>query len=172
MTPEEIRELFAYDRWANARTLDACAALSREQFTRDLGSSFRSVRDTVAHIIGAQWIWLERFGGRSPSSIPPGDAYPDIAALRARWSEIEQSLAAYITSLLAADLDRTLETRNVKGESFRNVLWHMLQHLANHSTYHRGQITMMLRQLGVKPVSTDLIAFYRERASANERTSR
>ena len=165
MTPEQIRDLFAYDRWANARTLDACAGLRPEQFTREIESSFRSVRDTLAHIIGAQWIWLERFNGRSPSTIPPGGEYPDIAALRAKWAEIEQNLATYIAGLSAADLTRTLEARNIKGEAFRNVLWHMLQHLANHGTYHRGQITTMLRQLGAKPVSTDLIAFYRDRAN-------
>ena len=76
MTPEEIRTLFAYDAWANGRTLDACAALTPEQFTRDLGSSFRSVRDTLAHILGAQWIWLERFHGRSPTALPKPEQLP------------------------------------------------------------------------------------------------
>ena len=66
MTPEIARQLFAYDAWANRRSLGACAALTPEQFTQDLGSSFPSVRDTLAHIVGAQLVWLERFHGRVP----------------------------------------------------------------------------------------------------------
>src|SRR5271169_3522803 len=157
MNPEQIRLLFAYDSWANRRTLEACAALSPEQFTRDLGSSFRSVRDTLAHILGAQWIWLERFHGRTPASLLKADDFPDLALLRARWSEVERDLGAYVEGLSAADLEESYEYKDLKGNSHRSVRWHTLQHLANHGTYHRGQITTMLRQLGAKPVGTDLI---------------
>ena len=72
MNAEDIRNLFEYNAWANHRSLEAAAALTPEQFTRDLGSSFKSVRDTLAHIAAAEWIWLERFHGRSPSGFPPG----------------------------------------------------------------------------------------------------
>jgi uncharacterized damage-inducible protein DinB len=162
--PEYFQTLFAYDAWANARTLDACAALTSEQLLRDLGSSFRSVRDTLAHILGAQWIWLERFHGRPAGAMPAAESYSDFAALRARWSEVERDLLAYVGALRAADLGGTLEYRTPKGTAFHNPLWQSLQHLANHGTYHRGQVAAMLRQLGAQAVSTDLIAFYRERA--------
>jgi uncharacterized damage-inducible protein DinB len=165
ITPEDARILFTYDSWANRRTLDACAALSSEQFTRDLGSSFRSVRDTLAHIMGAQWIWLERFRGRSPSALLSTDEYPDVARLRTRWTEVQRELVAYVEGLSAADLDRSFDYRDLKGNAYSSVLGHTLQHLANHGTYHRGQVTTMLRQLGAKPVSTDMIGFYRERAA-------
>jgi len=65
MTAEDIRNLFDYNAWANHRSLEAAAALTPEQFTRDLGSSFKSVRDTLAHIAAAEWIWFERFHGLS-----------------------------------------------------------------------------------------------------------
>lgn len=165
LTPEQARTLFAYDSWANRRLLDACSALSNEQFTRDLGSSFRSVRDTLAHIMGAEWLWLERFRGRSPSSIPSADQYPDLASLRARWTQFESELLSYVNGLSAADLDRTFDYKDTKGTPYSNSLWQSVQHLANHSTYHRGQVTTLLRQLGGKPVSTDMIGFYRERAA-------
>src|SRR5579862_8997878 len=99
MTPEEIRLLFAYDAWANARSLDACAALTPEQFTRGLGSSFGSVRDTLAHILGAQWIWLERFNGRPTTGLPKADVYSDLSSLRARWAEVERDLLAFVGNL-------------------------------------------------------------------------
>ena len=165
ITPEDLRTLFAYDAWANRRMLEACGALSAEQFTRDLGSSFRSVRDTLAHIMGAQWIWLERFRGRSPSALPDGDQYTDLAALRARWAQFESELLSYINGLSVADLERSFDYRDLKGNSYSSVLWQTLQHLANHGTYHRGQVTTMFRQLGAKPIGTDMIGFYRERTA-------
>jgi uncharacterized damage-inducible protein DinB len=145
--------------------LDACGALSSEQFTRDLGSSFPSVRDTLAHIMGAQWIWLERFRGRSPSALLSADPYPDVARLRTRWAEVQGDLVAYVEGLSAADLERSFDYRDLKGNPYSSVLSHTLQHLANHGSYHRGQVTTMLRQLGAKPVSTDMIGFYREQAA-------
>ena len=68
MTPEEMRMLYDYNAWANHRAMDAASKLTAEQFVQPMGSSFASVRDTLAHIYGAEWIWLERFQGRSPSS--------------------------------------------------------------------------------------------------------
>jgi uncharacterized damage-inducible protein DinB len=165
ITPEDTRTLFAYDAWANRRMLDACAALVPEHFTRDLGSSFRSVRDTMAHILGAQWIWLERFHGRSPALLPNGDPFPDVASLRARWMQFESELLSYINGLSTADLERSFDYRDMKGNAHSNLLWQTLQHLANHGTYHRGQVTTMFRQLGAKPIGTDMIGFYRERAA-------
>jgi uncharacterized damage-inducible protein DinB len=165
ITPEHARTLFSYDAWANRRMLEACAALSHEQFTRDLGSSFRSVRDTLAHIMGAQWLWLERFRGRSPALLPSGDQFGDLPSLRARWAEFESELLSYVNGLSAADLERSFDYRDTKGNPHSNLLWQTLQHLANHGTYHRGQVTTLLRQLGAKAVSTDLIGFYRERAA-------
>jgi len=165
MTPEEILLLFTYDAWANARDLEACAALTPEQFTRALGSSFTSVRDTMAHILGAHWLWNERFHGRATAGLPKADQYPDLASLRAGWAGVERDLHAFVAGLSTADVDRSFEYRDSKGNSHRNILGETLQHLANHGTYHRGQVTTLLRQLGAKPVSTDLLAFYRERAS-------
>jgi len=165
ITPEDARTLFAYDAWANRRMLDACAALAPEQFTRDLGSSFRSVRDTMAHILGAQWIWLERFHGRSHPALLNGDQFPDLVSLRARWMQFEGELLSYVGGLSSADLERSFDYRDMKGNPHSNLLWQTLQHLANHGTYHRGQVTTMFRQLGAKPVGTDMIGFYRERAA-------
>jgi uncharacterized damage-inducible protein DinB len=156
--------LFTYNQWANRRTLGACEGLTQEQFTHGLNSSFASVRDTLAHIYGAEWIWLERFEGRSPMSLPVATDLPDWAAVRMRLEEIDAALLEYVAALGAADLNRVVEFSRA-GKQTSGPLWTMLQHVANHSTYHRGQITTMLRQLGARAVGTDLIAFYRERAA-------
>ena len=166
MRKEDIQRLYDYNSWANARILTACTALTDEQFTRNLGSSFPSVRDTLVHILGAEWIWCERWHGRSHPDLPPGLEFPNLAAVRERWSEVQRNLAEFVASLRDEDLTRELSYQNTKGEAFTHPLWPALQHVVNHSTYHRGQVTTMLRQLGAKPVSTDLIAFYRERAAS------
>jgi uncharacterized damage-inducible protein DinB len=165
MNVDDIRLLYDFNAWANHRAIEACAALTPEQFTRDLASSFRSVRDTLAHIYGAQWIWLERWHGRTPVALPSAADFPDLDTVRRRFIEIDRNLVDFAASLNADDLHRVIHFKTIAGTPNAQPLWQMLQHVANHSTYHRGQITTLLRQLGAKATSTDLIAFYRERAA-------
>jgi uncharacterized damage-inducible protein DinB len=162
---EDFRLLYDFNAWANQRTLDVCAALTPEQFTRDLASSFGSVRDTLAHIYGAQWIWLERWHGRIPTGLPSPADFPDFETVQRRFAEIDRNLVDYAASLTMDDIQRVIDFKTLAGLPISQPLWQMLQHVANHSTYHRGQVTTMLRQLGAKAASTDLIYFYRERAA-------
>jgi uncharacterized damage-inducible protein DinB len=166
MTPEEIRSLYDYNAWANHRSLDAASALTAEQFTKSLGNSFSSVRDTLAHVYGAEWVWLERFQGRSPSSLPDTTQFADVAGLQERWSEHETRLLNFVRGLKQSDLDRVLEYKTLKFGVYRNPLWESMQHVVNHGSYHRGQVTTLLRQLGAQPIATDLMHFYRERSTA------
>lgn len=166
MTPAEVQALYDFNAWANRRALAACEPLTAEQFTRGLGSSFGSVRDTLAHIMGAEWIWLERFHGRSPSSLPDVSRFKDLASLRAAWAETESALLAYARGLTQADLDSIHEYKTLKFGAYKNPRWQSLQHLVNHGSYHRGQVATLLRQLGAAPILTDLIHYYRERQAA------
>lgn len=165
MTPDEMRLLYEYNSWANHRLLDACAALSAEQFTRDLRSSFPSVRDTLAHILGAEWIWYERFQGRLPTVLPVAAQFPTLDALRVHWGKVEEDLLRFVNRQTAEDLARAHDFPNLKGERQALPLWQALQHVVNHGSYHRGQVTAFLRQLEAKGVALDLIRFYRERAA-------
>jgi len=166
MTPEEMRVLFDYNTWANHRSLEAAAVLPTQDFTKPLGSSFSSVRDTLVHICGAEWVWHERFEGRSPSSIPDFSPLQTVVAVRNHWSEQEAKLVTFVRGLTQADLDRPMEYKTINFGVYKNPLWQSMQHLVNHGTYHRGQVTTLLRQLGAKPILTDLMHFYRERATA------
>ena len=166
VTPELLKFMFQYNAWADRRVLDACAALNNEQFTRNLGSSFSSVRDTVVHLYGAEWVWNERFNGRSPSALVSGVGFPDLASIRGKLEEMDQFYIDYVSKMTQQDLDRVVTYKVFTGQEFSNPLWQSLHQLTNHASYHRGQITTLLRQLGVKPVSTDLIMYYREQAAA------
>jgi uncharacterized damage-inducible protein DinB len=124
------------------------------------------VRDTLAHICGAEMIWYERFQGNSPSSLPDLSSLNTAEALRAHWSEQESKLLGFVARLTQSDLDRVMEYKTLNFGVYQNPLWQSMQHLVNHSTYHRGQVTTLLRQLGAKPILTDLMHFYRERSVA------
>jgi uncharacterized damage-inducible protein DinB len=165
MTPEEVRLLFDYNSWANQRSLEAASLLSDEQFIKPLGSSFPSVRDTLVHICGAEWVWLERCHGRSPATIPDVSQVKTMPALREHWKPQAERLLIFIRGLTQNDLDRVMEYRTINFGVYKNSLWQSLQHLANHGTYHRGQVSTLLRQLGMKPILTDLIHFYREHST-------
>ena len=166
MTPEEMRTLYDYNAWANRRALSAATKLTPEQFVKPMGSSFSSVRDTLAHVFGAEWIWLERFQGRSPASLPDATQYKDMEGLGESWGEFEPRLLNFVRGLTQQDLDRVMEYKTLKFGVYSNPLWQSMQHLVNHGTYHRGQVTTMLRQHGAQPILTDLMHFYRERAVA------
>ena len=157
-----MQKQFSYDRWANARVLGVLAGVSPEAFVKDLGSSFGSIRNTAAHILSSEWAWLERWKGTSPKQMLDPLSFPAVATLQSRWAQVEQDLQHFLQALSQERLEAELGYFNLQGEAVTLPLWQQMLHLINHSSYHRGQITTMLRQVGVKPVSTDLIAFYRE----------
>jgi uncharacterized damage-inducible protein DinB len=164
-------ELYDYNYWARDRQLEACAALSQEQFLRPLGSSFSSLRDTLAHVMGAEWIWLERWLGRSPQTlpgVPEGLAFAEtlrrwqeqfatVAAIRDRWLGVERDLRQYLARLDETALGRELVYVNIQGQTWTYPLWRTILHLVNHGTYHRGQVTTLLRQLGAKAPEVDFL---------------
>jgi uncharacterized damage-inducible protein DinB len=162
MTTGEVRELFAYDAWANALQFEAATALSVEQLGHSVASSFPSVGGTMAHVVGAEWLWLRRWQGDSPGGFPDWMARPVLAELRARLSEVEQEREAFAASLSDGDLGRVVSYRNLAGLAFSDRLDSLIRHVVNHSTYHRGQVATQLRQLGFKPPSTDLIVYLRQ----------
>ena len=158
-----IQSLYRYNTWANSRVFDAVSGLDQEAFTRDLGSSYPSVRDTLVHLVSAEWIWLERWKGISPSTMIDEGEFADIVELRDRWTVIEDHRESWFKALRPEALAANLKYRNVAGNEYEQPLWQLVQHVANHSTYHRGQIVLMLRQLGAKTVSTDLVLWDRDR---------
>ena len=154
----DARSLVAYARWANALILTAAARLSAEALTRDLQSSFPSVRDTLVHTLWSEWIWLERLRGRSPREVFDPAGFPTVADIRARWSPVEDGYAAVLDPP-DVDLARPVTYTNRKGEEWTYPVGQILRHVMNHGTHHRGQLVTMLRQLGEVPPTTDFLVF-------------
>lgn len=168
MDTADFRVLYEYNAWANRRALDACTALTREQFLQDMKSSFPSVRDTLAHIYGAEFIWLERWNSRAPKTLPSASDFDNLDQVCDKLLAMDRELIDFANALTAESLSCELHYRMFNGTEQSGPLAPTMQHLANHSSYHRGQVTTMLRQHGAKAVSTDLIAYHRElRAKAS-----
>lgn len=169
MTLSELQILVDYHYWARDRLLDALDALPPEQFAKDVGNSFSSIHDTVAHLYGADVVWCARWDAEAVPTLPDVASFPSsLAEIRSLWRVQEAKVRAILARLGEAGVAAPMSYRGLDGRAQAQPFWHQLQHLVNHGSYHRGQVTTMLRQFGASPAkSLDLIAFYRERAAAS-----
>lgn len=166
MNLQDLNTLLDYHYWARDRMFDALDPLTPDQLTRDMGGSFKSVHDTVSHLYAAEHAWYARWQGDSPAALLTGAAFPDVAAVRHAWAEHEPKMRAFVDRLGEGGIARVMEFKMLTGQPASSPFWQMLQHIVNHASYHRGQVTTMLRQLGAQPAkSLDMIAFYRTRKS-------
>lgn len=162
MNVRDLQTMLDYHYWARDRVLDAVAALDTSHYHKDLGSSFKSIRDTLTHTYAAEWAWYQRWHGTSPTALIASDQFADLAALRGAWTEHERKMRAFVDGLSDADLDRVIEFTMLNGTKGASPIGHMVQHVVNHASYHRGQVTTMLRQVGASPAkSMDMIAYFR-----------
>jgi uncharacterized damage-inducible protein DinB len=165
MNLKDLRTLLDYHYWARDVILEAVSPLTPEQFTRQFDSSFRSVRDTVAHIYAADWIWFTRWKGESPKSLVAYDQFSDVESIRRAWVELEGQVRPFVDNLGENGVSRVFDYKLLSGAAGASPFFQMLTHMVNHASYHRGQVTTLLRQLGAAPPkSTDMITFYRLRA--------
>jgi uncharacterized damage-inducible protein DinB len=168
---EGIRDLYAYGAWANARILETADKLTPEQFAAD-ADGCRSIRDTLVHTASVQWLWLERWHGTSPRELWDPADFPDIAALRARWEEVEEATSAYIAPLREPDLARVVSYMNFQGETWSYPLWQQLLHQVNHATQHRSEAALLLTRLGFSPGWLDLLVYLDAQSSDQRRRTR
>jgi uncharacterized damage-inducible protein DinB len=169
---ESIRTLYAYSAWANARILETAERLTQQQYTT-ASDGCDSIRDTLVHTASAQWLWLERWRETSPRGLWDPAEFPDVAALRARWEEVEAATSAYISSLREPDLARVVSYVNLQGEMWAYPLWQQLLHQVNHATQHRSEAALLLTRLGYSPGWLDLLVYVdREESVSRESVSR
>jgi uncharacterized damage-inducible protein DinB len=166
MTVDQVRELFRYNTWAGRRVLELAATLRPEHYLKDLGSSFGGVHGTLAHIAGAERLWLDRWLGTSGAPLlGPGDfaGLPDV--VRA-WEAVEVERRAFLDGLTEARLSDPVTVKASGGGTYVHTLRETLLHVVEHASYHRGQVITLVRQLGHKPPapSFNLIGFFREQA--------
>ncbi len=159
LTTADCRRLIAYDDWANDQVMAALDGVSPDAWSRDVGGSFGSLQGTVAHLVGAAWVWLERWTGNSPTRPPEWMQSPTVASLRARLGDVAAQRRRWLDSLDDADLRRECPYRLMSGTTGVATIDVLLQQVVNHGSYHRGQIVLLLRMLGHVPPSTDFLVW-------------
>src|ERR1051325_3701757 len=166
MNLTDVRHLFDYTEWANNLALDAAAKLSDEHLCHDFGISHKSIFGTLLHMAGADWIWMERWHGRSPTrseawALWTTDSCGNLAALKDRWGNLVDARGRFVAELNEERLNAELAFKLLSGDASSMRLVDQMHHIANHATMHRGQVVGMIRQLGFEPPSTDLLFYLR-----------
>lgn len=164
---QHVRRFSRYNRWANRRLYEACAALAPADYHAARPSFFGSLHNTLNHILVGDSIWLGRFIGRPTPQITALDQvlHADFASLRAAREAKDAEIIAFCDGLDDAALDGSFSYTNTRGQSFTDPLFPPLTHFFNHQTHHRGQVHGLLSHAGVAPPELDLIYFMREPAA-------
>ncbi|MDY6829337.1 MAG: DinB family protein [Pseudomonadota bacterium] len=149
----------AYNQWVNARLLACCTRLSNADYRRNLGAFFGSVHGTLNHLLVTDHLWLARIQG---TPIPPdalnAQPHPDLATVQAERARIDTTIIEQLERTEEADLQQELRyTSRLTNSTMALPLWVAWTHLFNHQTHHRGQLTVLLSQLGIDYADIDLV---------------
>ena len=159
MTVSDLTRRFEYSYWANRKLFAVVGTLTAEEFTRDVAGSYGSVRNTLVHMMSAEWGWIERCGGPSRGPALKGDDYPTFESLVEKWLVVEGYVHEFLDGLTDGDLQRIVSFSFGSGPTYAMPVVELLEHAANHTVHHRGQVALLLRALGHAPGNVDLL-FY------------
>jgi uncharacterized damage-inducible protein DinB len=170
MNLSDIQQLLTYTEWANDLAMEAAAKLPEDGLHRDFSISHKSIFGTLVHMAGAEWIWLERWNGNSPTKAEAWsrwsiEACNNLTALKAHWTELVNQRTQCVSQLDEPKLATELSFKLLSGDPSSMPLINQMQHVVNHATMHRGQVVGMIRQLGIEPPSTDLLFYLRREIS-------
>jgi uncharacterized damage-inducible protein DinB len=160
LTVTELRRMSDYCYWANQRLFDAMAPLTADQFAQTVAGGHGSVRNTLVHVLSAEWGWLDRCGGPKRGPALRGDDYPTVESLVQRWRVVEGYVRSFLEGLTDADLDQNVEFTNPRGEKRSMRLGELMHHAAVHGVHHRGQAALLLRLLGHSPGNFGMLLYY------------
>ncbi len=162
MKPQLIK-YSEYNIWANAHFIAILNTLDDATLDKELVSSFPSIRKTLYHVWDAQGIWIMRLTGETLKGFPSKDFTGTTKEAFDLFHQSSLKLAELIKNIKEDSLIEPLKYKNLKGDEFTNNIHDILHHVLNHSTFHRGQLVTMLRQVGVTTIpSTDFITFCRQ----------
>jgi uncharacterized damage-inducible protein DinB len=153
--------LYEYNSWANTRILDTCAPLTQSEFLKGEGSSTTnpSIRDTLVHMMGAQEVWLARWGGVSPTRLLDPADFGSLPLIRQYWQLVDVHTRGYLEAAQDDVLQETMHYTNTRGKSFAYPRWMTMVHQVNHATQHRSEIALLLTQAGHSPGDLDLLIY-------------
>lgn len=164
MRVKDLERLYDYSCWANRRLMGVVSRLTPEQFTQSVAGSYGSVRNTLVHVLSAEWGWLERCGGPARGERLNPQDYPTVDSLVQAWARVEESMRTFLAGLGDDDPGDEIVFSLAAGTKERLPLGELLQHSAIHAVHHRGQVALLLRILGHAPGNFDFLLYAGERA--------
>jgi len=162
MNKQDIRLLYKYNQWANARILNAASRVTPDQFTAPGSYPHGGLRGTLVHALFAEWIWRSRWEGTSPIQRFNPEDFPSFESLRERWAREEAGLMSFVEKLNDEQLNAEFDYKNTQGQPFRRVLWQIMVHVVNHGTQHRAEAAALLTDMRHSPGDLDLVLFLNE----------
>jgi uncharacterized damage-inducible protein DinB len=159
---DDFHALYAYNRWADRRVLEACRKLTAEQYVAEPAPGWSSVRSSIVHIAVVTEGWLRGLTGESVQSFPTEAELPAVDDAE-RLLDRANGILDQILPTLTPERLATPQTMRGGGRTAFLPPWVVLRHIVNHSTYHRGQVASKLKRLGVEPPATDFIFWVFER---------
>ncbi len=166
MTITDLERVFDYSYWANGKLFQVVAQLTPELFTQPVAGSYGSVRNTLVHMLSAEWGWLDRCGGPARGPALTADDYPTLDSVVETWTSVEAHLRGFLSRLTDEDLSRIVEFTILGSEKRLMELGALMQHAATHGVHHRGQVALLLRVLGYPPGNFDLLIYDAVKGSA------
>jgi uncharacterized damage-inducible protein DinB len=160
VTVEDLKTLFDYSYWANDRLCGVLSQLTTEQFTQPVAGSYGSIRNTMVHMLSAEWGGLARCGAPARGPALNSQDYPTVTSLFERWRHVEACVREFLSTLQDADLGRVVEFAIGGGSRQSMTLGELLHHTAIHGVHHRGQVALLLRMLGHVPGNFDILLYY------------
>lgn len=161
MTKAYFLELANYNIWANNIFCDWFNNISDEQWNREVTSSFNSIQATALHIAGAEHIWLQRMNKEENQVWLPSAFTGSKDEHIELWKKTSSGLKSFVECFEENNLQKNLDFKRLNGDAYSMPYYELLAHVFNHSTYHRGQLVTMLRQVGFTDVgATDMLLFF------------
>ncbi len=161
MTLQEAKQLHGYMAWADNKIFDALAKITADQYMKDLASSHRSIHGTLVHLVAAQRMWVSRWLGSPDAQYLTANDVPGLAELKAAWEKTGFEIAKFFGSMTDKKLGDPI-TWMMRGQTNTMTIAQTLQHLVDHSTFHRGQVVSLMRQQGIDPPTTGFFGYIRE----------
>ena len=158
-TIADLRRLYEYNYWANEKLLAVVAQLTPDQFTQQVSGSYGSIRNALVHVLSAEWGWLDRCGGESRGPKLNPDDYPSVTSVIETWKRVEGYVRSFLSGLGDADLARKVEFSLGTGDKHVVAVGDLMHHAVIHAVHHRGQVAVMLRELGYAPGNFDLVIY-------------
>ena len=156
---DDMHAIFAFNAWANARTLEAAGKLTPEQYIAEPTPGWTSVRATLVHVADATLIWAKRLRGVKVAARAAEADFPTLEDATRLFHKGQTSFVLLLPTFTPRQLASIWRYRNLEGKEYAAPLWSVLRHVVNHASYHRGQVASKLARFGVEPPSTDLIGW-------------